>query len=103
MPSNATTTVWDGLSNPSILVASTVVAVILLPLIFSGLGNSKGSYYDLGGFSVLTAWRFFTMRYDFLQGNFARTGKKIFQFHVLQVDNNFCYQLGLLLSYGCLC
>ncbi|KAJ7168194.1 cytochrome P450 [Mycena crocata] len=40
--------------------------------------------YDLGGCPILSAWLFFTKRYDFMFDTFKRTGEKMFRFRVLQ-------------------
>ncbi|KAF8879391.1 hypothetical protein BD779DRAFT_1676436 [Infundibulicybe gibba] len=37
----------------------------------------------LGGFSILTAWPFFTRRFDFLQFHFNSTKERIFRFNIL--------------------
>ncbi|KAG6827320.1 hypothetical protein H0H92_012228 [Tricholoma furcatifolium] len=39
--------------------------------------------HDLSGISFLTAWPFFTKRYDFMWANFKKTGAKMFRFRVL--------------------
>ncbi|KAF8182333.1 cytochrome P450 [Pholiota molesta] len=44
-----------------------------------------GSIRQLGGFPVLTAWTFFTKRYDFIWANFAKNSSLHFKFQVLQV------------------
>ena len=49
--------------------------------------TSDGKLYDLGGLPILTAWTFFSKRYDFMRGNFERSGGLPFRFRVLQV----CY------------
>ena len=54
------------------------VATLLHP------SKSKAGVHDLGGIPVFTAWTFFTKRYDFLWKHF-NSGKKYFQFRVLQV------------------
>ncbi|KAF9482298.1 cytochrome P450 [Pholiota conissans] len=46
--------------------------------------STKGSIRKLGGFPVLTAWSFFTKRYDFLWSNFAKSADPHFRFQVLQ-------------------
>ncbi|KAJ7684621.1 cytochrome P450 [Mycena polygramma] len=40
--------------------------------------------YHLGGYPMLSAWLFFTKRYDFLCDTFKRTGQNMFRFRVLQ-------------------
>ncbi|KDQ54410.1 hypothetical protein JAAARDRAFT_135628 [Jaapia argillacea MUCL 33604] len=41
----------------------------------------KGAIYEVGGFSILNAWTFFSRRCDFLRENFKKRG--IFQFWVM--------------------
>lgn len=50
--------------------------------------RSQGKIHDLGGISIMTAWTFFTKRYDFLRHNFKTKGFQMFQFHVLQVSTS---------------
>ncbi|KAF8156012.1 cytochrome P450 [Crassisporium funariophilum] len=64
----------------AILVA---LSIAFLSTLISG-GRSNDKVYDLGGVSIITAWTFFTKRYDFLRGHFKATGEKIFRFRVLQ-------------------
>ncbi|KAJ7184289.1 cytochrome P450 [Mycena filopes] len=40
--------------------------------------------YHLGGYPMVSAWLFFTKRYDFMCGTFKKTGQKMFRFRVLQ-------------------
>ncbi|CAK5279453.1 unnamed protein product [Mycena citricolor] len=40
--------------------------------------------HQLGGLPLLSAWLFFTQRYDFLIDTFKKTGQKMFRFRVLQ-------------------
>ena len=47
--------------------------------------NEKGSIRKLRGFSVFTAWTFFTKRYDFIWANFESDPSPHFKFNVLQV------------------
>ena len=49
--------------------------------------TSDGKLYDLGGVPILTAWTFFSKRYDFIRRNFKRSGGLPFRFRVLQVRN----------------
>ncbi|KJA20453.1 hypothetical protein HYPSUDRAFT_813626 [Hypholoma sublateritium FD-334 SS-4] len=57
---------------------------LLAYLIYSTVvPNDKGSIRTLGGFPVLTAWAFFTRRYDFLWGNFQKHAAPHFKFSVL--------------------
>ena len=39
------------------------------------------------GSTVLSTWRFFGRRFDFLNEGFRITGQAIFQFHLLQVSD----------------
>lgn len=45
--------------------------------------TNETDIYELEGFSIVAAWRFFSGRFDFLQGNFDHTGQKMFLFKVL--------------------
>jgi len=47
--------------------------------------TSDGKLYDLGGIPILTAWTFFSKRYDFMRDNFKLSGGLPFRFRVLQV------------------
>lgn len=59
-----------------------------LSLLLSNIVSKRGQgkIRDLGGISIVTAWTFFTKRYDFLRHNFKTKGYKMFQFYVLQVS-----------------
>ena len=66
------------------------IAIITLGII---LGSSyilrtkkDGNVYDLGGIPIVTAWTFFTKRWDFLRCHFADTRGKMFRFRVMQVS-----------------
>ena len=48
--------------------------------------KKDGNVYDLGGIPIVTAWTFFTKRWDFLRGHFSYTGGKMFRFRVMQVS-----------------
>ncbi|KAF8993227.1 cytochrome P450 [Cyathus striatus] len=39
---------------------------------------------ELGGYSVINAWNFFSKRFDFLWGNFNKTTGNLFRFKILQ-------------------
>ena len=45
----------------------------------------KGTIRKLGGFSIITAWTFFTKRHDFIWANFGRDSSLHFKFNVLHV------------------
>jgi len=65
-------------------VFATFLVAILSFLMFRSTSNEK--IYDLGGFPVITAWTFFTRRYDFIREKFKESGGKAFRFRVLQVN-----------------
>jgi hypothetical protein len=66
--------------------ASSAVLAFIAYLVYTALSPSnKGSIRQLGGFPVLTAWTFFTKRYDFIWANFAKNSSLHFKFQVLQV------------------
>lgn len=71
-----------GSSQSAVILALAISVVITLAIRLSP-SSSKGGVYDLGGIPILAAWPFFTKRYDFLRNHFA-SGKRYFQFHVLQ-------------------
>ena len=48
--------------------------------------DEKGAIRKLGGFSIFTAWTFFTKRYDFIWENFASDPSPHFKFNVLHVS-----------------
>lgn len=73
-----------GTSRSAVILALAVSVIITLAIRLSP-SSSKGGVYDLGGIPILTAWPFFTKRYDFLRKHFA-SGKRYFQFHVVQVS-----------------
>lgn len=51
--------------------------------------KEKGAIRQLGGLSILSAWAFFTKRYDFLWANFGNDLH--FKFNVLQVGLLYAY------------
>jgi hypothetical protein len=64
------------------------LALVLTILSFYFLRTtSDGKFYDLGGIPILTAWSFFSKRYDFIRKNFKRSRGLPFRFRVLQVLN----------------
>jgi len=69
------------------LTASLVGIAVPLLLFFSLRSTFDGKVLDLGGIPLLTAWAFFSKRFDFIQSNFKRSGGTIFRFRVLQVQN----------------
>lgn len=74
------------------LTAVGAVAFALFTLwVFPALLPAKeGDIHTLGGLSILTAWPFFSKRYDFLRANFQKTGQDLFKFHILQVRRPLC-------------
>jgi sterol 14-demethylase len=60
------------------------LSIAILPIVFRSSSRSDDKIHDLGGFHLVTAWAFFSKRYDFLQGHFKDTGLKIFRFRLLQ-------------------
>ena len=48
--------------------------------------RTNGKIRDLGGIPLITAWTFFTKRWDFVDGHFSSTGGKMYRFRVLQVS-----------------
>lgn len=74
---------WD--SNVSFAAAVTAATFLVLSAsLFKRPSNDPRIHY-LSGFNIVHAWRFFTKRFDFLSGNFKKTGKNFFEFYVLQV------------------
>ena len=73
--------------SPSTFITTATCSVLLaLVAFYSALPKqSKDGIYTLGGFSILTAWPFFTKRNDFLWENWKKTKQNLFQFNVLQV------------------
>ena len=71
------------------LTATLVGIFVPLLLFFTLRSTSDGKVYDLGGIPVLTAWTFFSKRFDFIQSNFKKSGGTIFRFRVLQVPDLF--------------
>lgn len=90
-PMNATATPsgWALFQHSPLTVsATTATALAILYLTYLALLPQRKStdIRKLGGFSILTAWPFFTKRHDFLKSNFAKIGEQLFTFNVLQVN-----------------
>lgn len=47
--------------------------------------QGRTQIHQLGGLSILTAWPFFTGRFDFIWKYFKQTGLRAFQFRILHV------------------
>ncbi|KAJ7197142.1 cytochrome P450 [Mycena pura] len=76
--------VWGSLkTSPATIALLSVLAVIGL-LSARSKRTDSSKIYDLGGFPMLSAWFFFSQRYDFMCSTFKRTGQKMFRFRVLQ-------------------
>ncbi|RDB27059.1 putative lanosterol 14-alpha demethylase [Hypsizygus marmoreus] len=84
--SNLTSSYISGLAmdSSSPVPVSIAVAIFAMLVWTAVLPSSKNNIYELGGFSILTAWPFFTKRYDFLRDNFRKSGQRMFRFRVLQ-------------------
>lgn len=67
----------------------TALFIVLSIAIISALSKSSpdDKIYNLGGFHLVTAWAFFSKRYDFLQEHFKKTGLRMFCFNILQVSS----------------
>jgi hypothetical protein len=76
-------TKWD--SNVSLAAAVTAATFLVLSTSLFKRPSKDPKIHYLSGFNIVHAWRFFTKRFDFLSGNFKKTGKNFFEFYVLQV------------------
>lgn len=74
-----------GLQSPLLIPVSLIAAALFAFLIYGGGSQAEG-IPSLGGFPLITAWRFFSKRHDFMLEGFSRTGKEFFQFKILQVS-----------------
>ncbi|KJA20468.1 hypothetical protein HYPSUDRAFT_203783 [Hypholoma sublateritium FD-334 SS-4] len=63
--------------------AAAALALLVYLIYSTVVPDDSGSIRTLGGFPVLTAWAFFTRRYDFLWGNFQKHAAPHFKFSVL--------------------
>lgn len=73
-----------GITSTLAVPLSLAAATLFLFLVY-GRGSQADNIPSLGGFPLLTAWRFFSKRHDFMLEGFARTGQRLFQFYILQV------------------
>ncbi|KAF9546460.1 cytochrome P450 [Agrocybe pediades] len=69
-------------------LSSLSLGVLAFIVFYSVFGESAGNKKDgtirrLGGFPILTAWTFFSKRYDFLMENFRKSQDPHFKFKVL--------------------
>ncbi|KAF8069204.1 cytochrome P450 [Lyophyllum atratum] len=78
---------WTALQQAPVAVqaATAVGAGILVAVAYPALFSSQKStdIQELGGLSILTAWPFFSKRFDFLRENFKKTGQNLFSFKIL--------------------
>ncbi|KAJ6608608.1 cytochrome P450 [Mycena sp. CBHHK59/15] len=79
-------TYWAALAAVTVLISVFIVLRVFGSLTVRSASTQKDSstIHDLGGYPILSAWLFFTKRYDFMCGTFKRTGQKMFRFRVLQ-------------------
>ena len=70
--------------SPSITIIFACLGVVLCSF-FPLRTRTNGKIHDLGGIPLVTAWTFFTKRWDFVYGHFASTGGEMYKFRVLQV------------------
>lgn len=75
--------------NTSLTAIFIALSIAVLSLLFRSSSDDK--IYKLNGFYFVTAWSFFSKRYDFLKENFKKTGLKMFRFGLLQVSLPFLY------------
>ena len=78
LPADGRINVLTGLSSLALAILAVVVYRLLSP-------SQKGSIRTIGGIPILTAWTFFSKRYDFLWKNFRSIPDPHFRFQVLQV------------------
>ncbi|PPQ80150.1 hypothetical protein CVT26_011784 [Gymnopilus dilepis] len=77
LPAEGRINVLTGLSSLALAILAVVVYRLLSP-------SQKGSIRTIGGIPILTAWTFFSKRYDFLWKNFRSIPDPHFRFQVLQ-------------------
>ena len=74
---------WS-VDTPILAIVSGIAVIFMSAFLLRSRTSDK--IYDLGGISVLTAWNFFKKRFDFIRGNFKKSGGKMFRFWVLQAS-----------------
>lgn len=68
------------------LVSPLIIALIFGTVAYRTLTpKERGTIRSLGGIPVITAWTFFTKRYDFLWHHFNHVPEPMFKFKVLHV------------------
>src|SRR3954468_4871092 len=77
----------DPLGWPWEAIVSSISLCLVAFLVSNCLVRSPpdAGVYDIGGLPIVTAWPFFTKRFDFLQRHFKKTGGKMFKFKILRV------------------
>ena len=69
----------------SMALPSLLVAILAIGVYYLLSPKDKSSIRRLGGFPIVTAWAFFSRRYDFLWKHFKSSDTPHFKFQVLQV------------------
>jgi|ERR1700678_4275510 hypothetical protein len=78
---------WE--TNSTSLTAIIIaLSIVILSATFGSASDDK--IQNMGVFYLITAWRFFSKRYDFLREHFEKTGAKMFRFRLLQVKFYAC-------------
>ena len=78
-------TEWSIETHISTIAIATLGMIILSSSYFLRT-KKNGNVYDLGGIPIVTAWTFFTKRWDFLHCHFANSRGRMFRFRVMQVS-----------------
>jgi len=73
------------IDHPFVFVVTCLCIAFLCAFFYGGKSSDKVN--DLGGIPIISAWQFFTRRYDFIRQQFRKSGRKHFRFKVLQVSN----------------
>ena len=68
------------------------LSIVILSSFFWSSSSSNDKIHELDGFHLLTAWSFFSNRYDFFREHFKKTGLEMFCFHILHVGSYICVQ-----------
>jgi sterol 14-demethylase len=75
-------------TNPPILSIAAGLLFVLISA-FALRPTKSDKIRDLRGIPVVTAWGFFTKRFDFIQRHLKKSGGKMFRFRVLQASSKF--------------
>jgi fermentation-respiration switch protein FrsA (DUF1100 family) len=73
-------------SNVATAASVTVAALALAAYFYPSSSRDPKTIDHVGRVPLVTAWSFFSKRYDFLMTSFRETGSNIFKFNVLQVE-----------------